>query len=183
MIRFFVGRVPGAGRTLIVKLLYLADVEARRYLGRPISDLDYIWWDHGPFDSEILGQLEQLCEEGLIAEEKVCYSGGKAGYRFNPTEKPVQYNFSKEDSAILDYTAKTFGTTPLQALLDEVVYQTKPMIDAKEREARGGRLRMELVDNEKRIPGIELKSVIGAIEDLDNGHGKPLREVVASLKK
>jgi hypothetical protein len=183
MIRFFVERVPGAGRTQIVKFLYLADVESRRYLGRPISDLDYIWYDHGPFDSEILSQLDQLCDLGLIAGEKVCYPGRKAGYRYNATKTPVQFDFSKEERAILDYVAATYCSTPLQVLLEDVVYQTKPMLDAKEREAEGGRLRMELVDNEYRIPGMELERITGAIEDLDNGRGKPLREVVASLKK
>ena len=57
------------------------------------------------------------------------------------------------------------------------------MLDAKDREAKGGRLRMELVDNENRTPGMELERITGAIEDLDNGRGKPLREVVASQRK
>jgi len=181
MIRFFVERVPGAGRTQIVKFLYLADVESRRYLGRPISDLDYIWYDYGPFNKEILSQLDQLCDQGVITGEKVLYPGG-AGYRYNPAT-PVQFKFSREELAILDFTAAIYGSTPLQALLEEIVYQSQPMLDAKNREARGGRLRMELVDNEKRMPGMELERITDAIKDLDSGRGRPLREVVASLKK
>jgi hypothetical protein len=183
MIRFFVERIPGAGRTQIVKFLYLADVESRRYLGRPISNLDYIWYDHGPFDSEILYQLDELCADGFIATEKVCYPNGFAGYRYRATKSPVQFDFAMEQMTILNYTAVTYGSTPLQTLLEDVVYKTRPMLDAKEREAEGGRLRMELVDNESRMPGMELERIAGAIKDLDNGRGRPLREVVASLKK
>lgn len=183
MIRFFVERVPDAGRTQIVKFLYLADVESRRYLGRPISDLDYIWYEHGPFDSEILAQLDQLFLAGLITAEKVSYPNGFAGYQYRATEIPVHFDFSKEQMTILDYTAVTYGSTRLRTLLEDVVYKTKPMLDAKEREAEGGRLRMELVDNENRKPGMELERITGAIEDLDKGRGKPLREVVASQRK
>jgi hypothetical protein len=183
MIRFFVERIPNTGRTQIVKFLYLADLESRSHLGRPISDLDYIWYDFGPFDSEILSQLDQLCWQGLITEEKVRYPNGKAGSRYHATETPVELDFSKEQRAILDYIVSTYGATPLQTLLDDVVYQTRPMIDAKEREALYCRLRMELVDNESRKPGLELERITRAIEDLDNGRGKSLREVVANARK
>jgi hypothetical protein len=57
------------------------------------------------------------------------------------------------------------------------------MIDAKERDAFSRRLRMELVDNEARIPGIELERILLAIEQLDKGQGRPLKEVVASVRK
>src|SRR5262245_28563618 len=106
MIRFFVERVPGAGRTQIVKFLYLADVESRRYLGRPISNLNYIWYDYGPFDKEILSQLDQLCDHGFVKGEKTFYPGG-TGYRYNPGTA-VQFNFSNEELAILNFTAATY---------------------------------------------------------------------------
>ena len=58
------------GRTQIVKYLYLADYEARRYLGRPITELSYRWDRHGPFDPAILQYLKELCDEDEVSEEK-----------------------------------------------------------------------------------------------------------------
>lgn len=87
LIRYLVESVAGAGRTQIVKFLYLADLESRRHLGRPLSTFDYIWYDYGPFDSEILSQLDQLCHKGYLKTDCVCYSGDKYAYRYFATDK------------------------------------------------------------------------------------------------
>jgi uncharacterized phage-associated protein len=184
LIQYFVERIPGAGRTQVVKFLYLADLEARRYLGKPITNLDYIWWDFGPFDSSILSQLDELCRSGFLEGEQVCYHTGKVGWRYRATTKRLEESFPKEVSAILEFIASHYGTTSLQNLLDDVVYQTTPMVDAKKREGFGCRLRMNLVDNEARaVPGLELEKVVRAIEQLDRGQGKSLKEVVATSRR
>jgi hypothetical protein len=180
LIQFFVRHVPGAGRTQIVKFLYLADLEARRYLGKPLTSLDYIWYDFGPFDSEILAELDQLSSRGVIQGEPVLYPDGKAGYRYLPGDSVGADALSREEAAIADYVVCTYGNTRLRPLLEEVVYQTRPMLDAKQRGAFGGRLDMGLVDNERRFPGVELGTVLRAIEDVDSGRGRPLREVRAN---
>ena len=41
---------------------------------------------------------------------------------------------------------------------------------------------MELVDNEARIPGIELEKVIESIDQLDQGQGRPFGEVLAKAR-
>jgi hypothetical protein len=183
LIRYFVERVPGAGRTQIVKFLYLTDLESGRYLGHPISDLNYILYDHGPFDSEILAHLDLLCAMDYLEGEQVRYPNGKFGWRYKATDKPLPLTgTSKEGLAILDYVAANYGRTPLQGLLEEVVYQTAPMVDAKEREAYGHRLRMELVDNEARVPGLELERVVASVDQLDQGGGRSLKEIVAKQR-
>lgn len=70
----------------------------------------------------------------------------------------------------------------MQTLLDDIVCQTKPMEDAKERNALGCQLRMELVDNEARIPGLELEQVIESVEELDRGKGRRFQDILADSK-
>lgn len=178
VIQFFVDRCPNVGRTVIVKLLYLSDLEARRYLGRPITDLDYIWWDYGPFDSEILSQLDQLCRDDVLNVEHVCYPGGKSGYRYSLGAKRINTSFSREESAILEYVARLYGRMDLRDLLEEVVYQTSPMIHAKAHQETGAKLEMSAVDNEARVPGLELERVIESVDELDRGRGRPFHDVL-----
>jgi hypothetical protein len=78
LIRYFVQRIPGVGRAQIVKLLYLADHEARRYLGRPMTCLRYRWGDFGPFDPEILRQIKRLADRGVLGETACEFQGTQA---------------------------------------------------------------------------------------------------------
>src|SRR5688500_5837287 len=95
LIRFFVHHVPGTGRTQIVKFLYLADLESRRHLGRPLSDLRYIWYHYGPFAQEIYEHLDVLCERNVITVEQVVYPpDGKTGYRYSPANDDFHGPFS-----------------------------------------------------------------------------------------
>jgi hypothetical protein len=180
LIHYFVKRVPGAGRTQVMKFLYLADLEARKYLGRPLSDLDYILWDYGPFDSQVLAQLDDLCARGFLSHETVDYASGKKGHRYGPTDKPLAAHFTEDERAVLDFVAAEYGSMTRQALVEEVVYQSAPMVDAKERGAcLGERLRMEPVDGQEQMPGLELGQLLHSIEALDRGEGKSLREVLS----
>lgn len=179
LIRYFVKHVPGAGRTQIVKFLYLSDHEARRYLGRPLTELRYRWDRFGPFDPEILRQLERLTQEGFLCRTEYGFQGTPA-YSYTATDTPIAQEFSKAESVILGTIVDRFGTVPLGNLLDDVVYQTRPMLEAQR---RGQRLRMELLDNEERIPGAELERVVRAVEQLDRGEGRPMSEVFAELRR
>ena len=76
LIHYFVKRVPRAGRTQLVKFLYLSDLFSRQFLGEPITDLDYIWHDHGPFDSKIYAKISDLVDSEAIKEQKVQYLSG-----------------------------------------------------------------------------------------------------------
>ncbi len=179
-IRYLVEQVPGVGRTQIVKFLYLADLEARRALGRPLSDLDYIFYNHGPFDSRILSWLDRMEAGGEITTEQVCRFGAVA-YCYRTTDKPVPKAFSTGELLILNQVVEMIKNKSLQQVLEDIVYQTKPMRDAIDREAFGHRLRMDLVDNEARIPGLEIEKVLKSIQELDEGKSRPMEEIMAEL--
>jgi hypothetical protein len=181
LIRYFLELSPGAGRTDVVKFLYLSDVEARKYLGKPISHLNYILYDYGPFDSDIYFHLDDMEAAGAINCERYSYKNTTC-YRYSVTKLDTDRPFRKEEMLILDSIADAVRRTPLKDLLSDIVYQTEPMLDAKARELpSGSRLRMDLVNNKGRIPGLELEKMLGAISDLDEGKGVPLEKFLEEL--
>src|SRR4051794_37358676 len=107
LIRYFVERAPGAGRTRIVKFLYMADHEARRYLGRPLTDLDYHWDNFGPFDSRILDEIGHLTKEGYIEDESLHHQDW--GYRYRPTPRSLPIALTKEEEAILESVVQSYA--------------------------------------------------------------------------
>lgn len=176
LIRYFVEHVPNAGRTRVVKFLYMADHEARRYLGRPLTELDYRWDQFGPYDPAILQELDRLAEAGFLEFDAIRDGQGYARYRYRPTHRSFPRFLKKEEQAILDYIIDQYANMKLVDLLEEVVYQTRPMRAARE---RGERLRMEVVDNELRAPGMDLGEVIESMEELKSGGGRSFEDIRA----
>ena len=174
LIRYFVEKVPGLGRTRLVKLLYMTDHESRRYLGRPLTDLRYRWDNFGPYDSEILRQIQLLRADDKLIETQGLTAQGYDYYSYEPTSKPVPQNFSTEDRAILDYVTMNFAKPDLQDLLDSV-YQTRPMTDVSR---RGELLEMDVINNELRIPGAELEHILHAAAELRSGGGYDFEELL-----
>lgn len=181
LVHFFLEHVPGACRTQIVEFLYLADMEARRYLGKPISGLNYVWHDHGPFDRSVLACLDKLEAQGKVRDNPANYSSAVIGHRYYSQQAPGPRSWQLPEQTILDHVARTYGGMDLETLLDEV-HRTKPMADAKERGAFNQPLRMDMVNNEAVIPGLELPRVLGAIANLDAGQGKSHDAVFAGLR-
>lgn len=181
LVRFFSERFPGAGRTQLVNFLYLTDLEARKLLGRPVTNLNYIWHDHGPFDSAIDSCMDRLKHQGIILEEKVEYPNGKCGCRYRAGAVAFPCELPKEDLAVAEYVASAYGKSTVRCLLDDVVYQTEPMEKAQQENARGQRLPMEIVDNASRVPGDELERILRAVEEYNAGGGKPFRSILAEV--
>jgi hypothetical protein len=177
LIRFFVDRVPGAGRTRLVKSLYMADHEARRYLGHPLTDLVYRWDEHGPFDPEILRQLDHMQAAGYMNQE-IKHAAGTTHYMNTSAETPSFCPLKRDEMAILEYVVNSYASMILDDLLEEIVYQTRPMTSA---EKLGDRLKMELVDREQRIPGLELERMLEAAEELKAGKVISLEKLLAEI--
>jgi hypothetical protein len=101
LVRYFVEWFSGEiGRTQIVKYLYLADLEARRYLGRPVSSLRWKKHNFGPFDARVLQAVEQLEKEGAIQAQQVSYPNGKQGFLYHASAPMSPHGLSRaEDGA------------------------------------------------------------------------------------
>lgn len=52
------------GRVKLVKLLFLVDYEA----GKNVTGVDWVYHYYGPYSGEIFAVLEELVDEGVIAE-------------------------------------------------------------------------------------------------------------------
>jgi antitoxin SocA-like protein len=162
MLAYFVHRLEGQrfGRTALMKFLYLADYESRRFLGRAISDVAYIWHHYGPYDTAFPANLTRLAESNIIVHEEFEFDNGKTVARFRTGTAAPTYSLRPEEFSVLQYVCDHYSGMDLQVLLNDIVYETEPMIDAKARNAKGKKLRMQIADglrsNELGIPFEEL---------------------------
>jgi len=179
LIAYLLDRVPNAGRTQVVKFLYLVDLEARRCLGKPLTALEYVLDNHGPFDPAILSALDTMEALGQIAVERYQYLGNTC-YTYAATSKAPRGAYAPEEDAVLSHVARIIQKNPLKKVLD-MVYATKPIVDARKRNARGRPLRMTLVNNEARMPGLELERILASIKELDRTGGKSLDKFLAAM--
>lgn len=152
MLAFFVQNCSGhVGRTQLIKFLYLADYEARRYLGRPISSVSYEWYHYGPYDKQFPSRISALRSAGVIVEEPVEYPNGMQGYIYVAGDSPVELSFAEEELAVLHHVCTTYSRRSLQSLLDDIVYETEPMKRARAKDARNQPLDMSVVDSTCRF--------------------------------
>lgn len=132
VLRYLLQVAPGIGHTKLAKFAYLADLEARKYLGRPISEFAYYFDLHGPFDSSgFFGALEELKTLGFVTENQIpC--GQYVGFEVLPTSKATEFDFSTVESEVLSYVATTYLSKTTRELCDDIVYKTEPMLAAEQ---------------------------------------------------
>lgn len=180
LIHALVQRVPNAGPARIIQLLYLVDLEAHRYLGQPLTPLTYVWHTHGPFDSDVLALLDVLSAQGRLDETKAVLANGKTRFRYKAAATlPPGETLRPAELVLVNFVASKYGKKKLADLLDDV-YQTPPMERARQAGRRGALLKMEMVNNEARIPGAELETVLRSIDQLETGQGRSLQEIRAN---
>ncbi len=180
-LRFFVERLGDrAGRTFLVKMLYLADLEAHKHLGRPITGLKYRRDQNGPFDPAFYVARDALVAQGAITEHQVQFPSG-VGYRYE-VKQPGTFAFDDADARILAYVLREYGDKKLAALLEDVVYETKPFQSVKDQ--HGAELPMAIVDNEavRDLGGIRLDSVVRGEVDAQAGRTTTLEEWTRALQ-
>jgi hypothetical protein len=151
VLQHFVQRALGGdlGITQLVKLAFLSDLFARQYLGTPLTDFDYIWHNHGPFDSKIYDVVDELEEAGLAQERTgfVWYNRWKREIR--PQKHIKDLGFTAAEQAILDFVAERYEGLPLAELLEEV-YATDPMVAVQAQGKRRVHLPMDDLNNRLR---------------------------------
>jgi len=171
------------GRTRLMKLLYLADYEARRYLGRPISKSKYIWHFYGPYEPGLTRWVNRLRDNQVVIEQPVVYPNGKRGFLYSRGPAQAKPTFTPAETAILAYVCRKYMQVPLRELLDDVVYQTEPMIHAQKTRARGRPLQMSRVNKAKAGElTISLEQLIERRAQVEAGEVLTHAEAMARLK-
>src|SRR3990172_4747017 len=84
---------PGVPRKRLAKLVYMADVLARQYLGHPITEFEYIKDHYGPYARSLPDYAEELvgCE---LAEETTSRDGVRRTVRLRDLGQPLAFQFS-----------------------------------------------------------------------------------------
>ena len=113
------------GRTRLMKLVYLSDVEAAHRLKCPVSEARYYSYTHGPFSREVLESLRQM--RGFwLEEEEVFNPNGENAYRYSISAFPHQVlALPHSEAAIAEEMSERWGRASLREVLEHV-YNSEP---------------------------------------------------------
>jgi hypothetical protein len=180
VLRYLLEVAPGVGHTKLAKFAYLADLEARKYLGHPISEMRYVLDQHGPFDARrFFAGRDELVAKGYITETQVVF-GSYAGYEMAPTPKVPEYDFSVAEAEVLSYVAKTYLNRSAIALCEDVVYKTEPMQQVKK---LGEKLPMDEMNRDPKDEfGFNLERMLEGEAAAEAGRVRPLADVMNELR-
>jgi len=118
------------GKTKLVKLLYLIDVEFHRLYSRKLTELEWIFFHYGPYTHTIDDVLRQL-DLDIPQEEVLTASGHKAKIFKPPREIHSEFeNSSGAEKYLVDRVINQWGLEELNPLLSYIYFHTEPMQDA-----------------------------------------------------
>lgn len=158
----------GIPRKRLVKMAYETDIIARQYLGEPVSTFEWRRDKYGPYSPEIPEAVAELEAQGFgWTQETEATEDGPGWKKLYDAGRPVVFDFTLAENEVLAYVAANYLSMPMEELIFDVVYETKPMkAETQFRE----RLPMEIVDNEGRdLVGFDLRRIIKAEEQAKTG--------------
>jgi len=120
----------GFGKTKLVKLLYLIDVEYQRLYSHKLTELEWIFYHYGPYAFAIDDVLKQL-DIDIPQEEAMTASGNRAKI-FKPI-KAIHSEFENSSDVkkyLVDRVIDQWGFEELNPLLSYVYFHTEPMQNA-----------------------------------------------------
>ena len=116
------------GKTKLIKLLYLLDVEYFRSNKKTDTELNWIFYKYGPYAFEI----EEFLESIGVTEEQIPLKGGRVLLRLG-IDSQEELEIGLEKRVILDSLIEEWGDASLNELLDYVYFDTEPMMDVQTR--------------------------------------------------
>jgi hypothetical protein len=180
LVKYVIERLSGqVGRIRLMKYLYLADLEARRYLGHPLSRFEYHLDRYGPFDAGIYNVLDSLKTKGLIGEDLYPWQGS-TGFVYHDSSEPVVFSLSPAERYLLEYVIRKFHAVEMSQLLEDIVYETWPMKKATQ---HGELLDMDAVNNtmKQRLKGIDFDRLLLGEQQIREGNYTTLDDVLKEL--
>lgn len=142
-------------RTELVKFAYLVDWGHTSLYGKPVTDIDWVRHNHGPFASSILDDLDELQLAGQIYIRETTNWFGNRKYVHEPTQQTVVPELPRRVQSICDRTLHECSKLSFRGLIG-VAYSTPPMKHILEMEQKEGsrlngrRLELERFGPKKR---------------------------------
>jgi len=119
------------GKTKLIKLIYLIDVEFYRSFSRQLTNLEWIFYHYGPYAFSLDQTFSEL-ELDIPQEDVFTTSGKKAKvFRLEEHVKSDLENSTGADKIIIDRIVKSWGHSDLNPLLSFVYFHTEPMATAE----------------------------------------------------
>ncbi|MEB3164964.1 MAG: type II toxin-antitoxin system antitoxin SocA domain-containing protein [Prochlorothrix sp.] len=150
LILYFVCKTKGhITKTQLVKFLYLADLYSVKWTGQQLTDLDWLYYLHGPWNQEIDAALEQMDVLSVRQEQSTFLVGAKHESLYETTE----FSFSEGLSLMLDNIRREWsgaGRENFNALLS-FVYETAPMLEARTQHQREEKVHLDLQLERKKL--------------------------------
>jgi uncharacterized phage-associated protein len=116
------------GKTQLVKLLYLLEIEYYRLYQKRLTDLEWKFLHYGPYPPTI----EEILGSPDIEEEQIELSNSRIFHKYSVVKD--SYDGDREDPAIprlISRVVKEWGGINLYGLLDYVYFETEPMRNVK----------------------------------------------------
>jgi len=178
VLRYLLEVAPGVGHTLLAKFAYLADLLSRQHLGHPISEMEYIYDNFGPFDALAFYRARDELVRGRFITHEAADIGGRAGFKMLPSDLAVRYRFKEEEAEILAWVARKYASWNATDLNRLVVYPSKPMQNAQP----GMRLDMEQMNHQPDELEFSLKRLLEGEQAISAGRVRPLADVLNELR-
>lgn len=161
LMKYFAQQYPGVPRVHLVKLIYMADILGREYLGEPLSSLNWYKYKHGPYDEAVEDAIAELVAADLVADKRDSWWHGSGRYhRVVDFHRNIPFDFTLGESAVLDYVAANYVNMDTDEFMNLVVKETAPFKAASRMRQR---LPMEMVDNQgTALVGFRLEEVLRA---------------------
>lgn len=127
LLAYLIDRHAVATVTSLVKLSYLSDLVFYQKTQTQISDLNYIRWHYGPYDSRISQYLLSLVQDGTVKSEVEFTTDGNEYYRYTLKNKSYDKSLLSQDEVnAVDAVLNSLVGYGANALI-KVAYGTKPM--------------------------------------------------------
>jgi len=133
-------------KTQLMKLMYLLDLEYYRRYSKTVSEVEWIYYHHGPYSPQLDKMLGVLPD---VEESEFVSRAGRKGYTYSSdadidrNEQELIAVFGYPTKSVLDRILDRWALEDLWVLLDYVYFETEPMQNAR---------RGELLDFSKVIP-------------------------------
>ena len=111
---------PVEGRTRLMKLIYLADLEWARRNGAPYTEAKYYRWNHGPFSREVLQTLEWMDGIEVVQTAQSWDGGDTYCYRSGARTRLSGVELDPAFVEVLDRVGDQWSGRPLKELLVNV---------------------------------------------------------------